>query len=107
MVPNIGPLFTKLENTIFKKFFSKLFGEKNILPQLRNWVSVPIKKGGIAIPKPEEMSDLNYQASTCECSHLLDSLKNREIFDSACHTNTMAVVRARIKGEMVAKVDNI
>ena len=107
MVPNIGPLFTKLENTIFKTFFSKLFGEKNILPQLRNWVSVPIKTGGIAIPKPEEMLDLNYQASTCECSHLLDSLKNREIFDSACHTNTMAVVRARIKGEMVAKVDNI
>ena len=36
VVPNIGPLFTKLEKIIFETFFSKLFGEKKILPQLIN-----------------------------------------------------------------------
>ena len=101
VVPNIVPLFTKLENTIFETFFSKLFGEKKILPRLENWVSVPIKQGGTVIPKPEEMTDLNYQASTCECSLLLDSLKNRGMFDSASHTNTTTGVRARIKEEKV------
>ena len=70
-------------------------------------MSVPIKQGGTAIPKPEKMTDLNYQASKCECSHLLDSLKNREMFDFACHTNTMAAVRARIKEEKVVKADII
>ena len=30
VVPNIGPLYTKLENAIFEIFFSKLFGEKKI-----------------------------------------------------------------------------
>ena len=99
--------FYETKKTIFETFFSKLFGEKKILPQLRNWVSVPIKQGGTAIPKPEKMTDLNYQASKCECSHLLDSLKNREMFDFACHTNTTAAVRARIKEEKVVKADII
>ena len=70
-------------------------------------MSVPIKQGGTAIPKPEEIANLNYQASTCECRHLLDSLKNREMSDSACHNNTMAAVRARIKEEKVVKADRI
>ena len=87
-------------------FFSKLFGDK-ILPQIRSWVSVPIRQGGTAIPKPEEMVDLNYQASKCGCSHLIDSLKGREMFDVACHTNTMASVRARINEEKVVKADKI
>ena len=38
---------------------------------------------------------------------LYNSLKGREMFDDACHTNTMASVRARIKEEKVAKVDII
>ena len=49
--------------------------------------------------QPEEMVDLNHQASSCECSHLIDSLKGREMFDAACHSNTIASVRARIKEE--------
>ena len=56
-------------------------------------MSVPIKQGGTAIPKPEEMADLNYQASTCDCSHLLDSLKNRELFDSACQEKVVKADR--------------
>ena len=42
VVPNIGPLFTKLEDTILNLLFYKLFGEK-ILPWIRNWVSVPAR----------------------------------------------------------------
>ena len=96
VVPNIRPLFMKLEDTISNLFQSKLFGEK-ILPQIRNGVRVQIRQGGTIIPKREEMIDLNYQASTYECSHLIDSRKNREFFDTACYTNTMTPVRARIK----------
>ena len=53
------------------------------------------------------MVDLNYQASTCECSHLIDSLKNREMFDDVWHTNTMELVRANIKEEKVVKANKI
>ena len=62
------------------------------------------KKGGTAIPKPEEMADLNYRASTYECSHLIDSLKGRDSFDPICHSETMKDVRdksRRLKAEMV------
>ena len=55
-----------------------------------------IKKGGTVIPKPEEMAELNYQSSTCECSHLIDSLKGRETFEAMCHTCTMKEVRERM-----------
>ena len=102
MVPNIGPLFTELEDSIFKSFFSKIFGEKLLL-QIRNWVSVLIRQGGTTILKPEEMADLNYQVSTCECSHLFDSLKNREMF----YTDAMVAVRVRIKEEKRMKADKI
>ena len=62
-------------------------------------MSVSIKQGGPTIPKPEEMAELNYKASICECSHLIDSLKEREVFDGACHTSTMKEVREMMKVE--------
>ena len=60
-------------------------------------MSVSIKQGGTSIPKPEEMVELNYQSPNCECSHLIDSLKGREMFDAVCHTDTMIKVRERMK----------
>ena len=66
-----------------------------------------IKKGGTVIPKPEEMAELNYQSSTCECSHLIDSLKGREMFDAVCHTGTMKEVRERMKVEKVGKFEKV
>ena len=49
------------------------------------------------------MTDLNYQVSTCECSHLFDSLKHREMF----YTDAMVAVRVRIKEEKRMKADKI
>ena len=68
-----------------KRFFYNFFGE-NIPAKYRDWVSVSIKKDGTTIPKLEEMVELNYKASTCEYSRLIDSLKERDAFDGACHT---------------------
>jgi len=66
-------------------------------------VSVSIKQGGTVIPKPEEMVELNYKASTCGCSHLIDSLKEREVFDGACQTRAIKGGREMVKVEKVAK----
>ena len=74
---------------------------KHSPPEYRNWVSVSIKQGGTTIPKPEEMAELNYQSSTCEYSHLIDSLKVRDMFDAVCHTVTMKEVREMMKAEKV------
>ena len=68
-------------------------------------MSVSIKEGGPAIPKPEEMTKMNYKASICECSHLIDSLKEMEVFDGACHTSTMKEVREMMKVEKAAKFE--
>ena len=53
------PIYIK-SNHLSSIFFSNLFDE-TILPQTRTWVSVPIRQGGTAIPKPEEMAHLNYR----------------------------------------------
>ena len=47
--------------------------------------------------EPEEMADLSYLASTCECSHLLNALKGKEMFDPVYHTATMKEVREEMK----------
>ena len=78
---------------------------KHSPPEYRNWVSVSIKQDGTAILKPEETAELNYQSSICECSHLIDSLKGREVFDAVCHTGTMKEVREMMKVEKVGKFE--
>ena len=59
----------------------------------------------LPLPKPEEMAELNYKASTCECSRLIDSLKEREVFDGACYTSTMKGVREMMKVKKAAKFE--
>ena len=44
-------------------------------------MSVSILQDGTTIPKPEQIAELNYQPSTCECSHLIGLLKGMELFD--------------------------
>ena len=51
------------------------------------------------------MTELNNQSSTCECSHLINSLKGREIFDAVCRTGTMKEVRVRMKVEKAGKFE--
>jgi len=103
VVPNIGTLFNTLEVSIDESFVQQLFGEE-IPTQYRSWVSVAIKQGGTTIPKPVEMVDPNYLASTCECSHLLDSLKGKEKFDPVFHSETLKEVMAEIRTK---KADNL
>ena len=43
------------------------------------------------------MAYLNHLASTCECSHLLDSLKGKEIFNPVFHSETLKEVRVEIR----------
>ena len=103
VIPRISGQFSTLESTVKDCFFLKLFGE-NIPPEYRDWVSTLIKQGGTVIHKPEEMAELNYKASTCECSHLIDSLKEREVFDGACHTSTMKGMREMMTVEKAEKL---
>ena len=96
----------KLEETINKSLLGKLFGEE-IPNHLRTWVSVAVKKCGTVVPKLDEMVDLNYRASTYECSHLIDSLKGGESFDLVCHSKTMKDGRdqsRRLKAEIANSV---
>ena len=62
--------------------------------------------GGTTIPKPEEMVDLNYLASTYECSHLLDSLKGKEDFDPVHQTATMKKKKLASSDDVLRKVES-
>ena len=54
------------------------------------------------------MVDLNYLASTYECSHLLDSLKGKEDFDPVHQTATMKEVREEdMKKKKLASSDDV
>ena len=53
------------------------------------------------------MADLNYLASTCECSHLLDALKGKENFDPVYHNATMKEVREEMKKKKLAASDDV
>ena len=103
VIPEIYDLLFKLEPAI-KDFFYKKIG-KNMLPEYKNQVSVSFKQDRITMPKLEEMAELNYQSSTCECSHLIDSLKGRKIFDAVCHAGTMTEVRETMKIEKAGKFE--
>ena len=59
-------------------------------------MSVSIKQDDTTIPKLEKLGELNYQYSTCECSHFIDSLKGRETFEAIRHTCTMKEVREKM-----------
>jgi len=70
-------------------------------------VSVSIKLGGTTIPKPEEKADLNYLVSTCECSHLIDALKGKELFDPVFYTATMKAVQDEMKKKKLDASDEV
>ena len=69
-------------------------------------MNVSIRQGGTTIPKLEEMVDLNYLESTCECSNLLNTLKGKEVFDPVYHTATMKEVREEMNKKKLATVDD-
>ena len=66
-----------------------------------------IKQGKTAILQPKEMVDLNCQVFLYKCSHLIDSLKGREIFGSVCHSWTMIEVRGKNKEEKKKQLSEI
>ena len=57
--------------------------------------------------KVREMAGLNYLASTYECSHLLDSLKGKEVFDMVHHTAIVKEVREEMKQKKLAASDDV
>ena len=60
-------------------------------------MSVAIKQGESTIPKLEAMVDLIYLVSTCECSHLLDSLKGKETFDPIFYSEILKEISVEIR----------
>ena len=53
------------------------------------------------------MEDLIYFASTCECSHFLDSLKSKVDLYPNHHTATMKEVREETKKKKLAASDDV
>ena len=65
-LPNVQDEFEEVENHIVS-LLNYVFRSK-ISPTIHSWTSVPIKEGGMAIPKPKDMANLNYITSACQCT---------------------------------------
>ena len=91
VLPSISSYFDKLESSLHT-FLHSLFGS-TIASATRDWTSTPINDGGMAIPKPKEMANLNCIASLCQCTHLMQALKSNTTFDLTFHQKTISAVR--------------
>ena len=67
--------------------------------------SAPIKQGGVAIAKPDEMSDLNHCASTCEFIYLVRNMKDQESFDPYHHSAVVREFREEVKSQRQLKAE--
>ena len=103
-VPCESAAFKPLESAIQSHFLPSLIGSK-VDADLRAWTSVPIKQGGMEIPMPNEMQDLNHRVSTCECSHLVRCMKGKESFDPVYHSAVVREVREEGKSQRQMKAD--
>lgn len=105
VLPNIQDSFTDIESTI-TAFLSAIFGSE-IDGTTRNWTSVPIRDGGMAIPKPKDMANLNFKTSQCQCTHLIQALTNKTPFDLIFHQQTIAAVRTEHQNRKKSITDTI
>ena len=92
VLPKIQDKFEEVENHIVNLLQSIFRSE--ISPTIRTWESVPMKEGGMAIPKPKEVSTINYMASTCQCAHLIQALLSKTDLDLIYHRQKILTVRA-------------
>ena len=105
-VPSESAAFEPLESAIQSHFLPSLIGSK-VDADLRAWTSVPIKQGGMAIPMPNEMQDLNHRVSVCECSHLIRCMAGKESFDPVHHSAVVREVREEGKLQRQLKANEM
>ena len=77
VIPDIAHLFSPVESAIAEHFVPVIYGEK-ISESVRTLSSLPIRCTGIAITNPVKTSQLNYEASTLVCSHLIQAIKGSQ-----------------------------
>ena len=79
-------------------------GDK-ISPTTLSQSSVPIKLGGMTIPKHNEGTGMSHQTSVYQHNHLIDYLKCRSEFDRTYHGQIVILVRLESKGMKKSKDD--
>ena len=81
--------FKPLEELIQNTFLPSLFGiDLTKYPHIRTLTALPVKQGGISIPNPKEMAEVNYHTSKSCTSHLSDSLLGCHPFNYNTHRET-------------------
>ena len=96
VIPNIGPQFQDLEDSIRSDFLSALFGELSIPEDdyRRDITCLPVKHSGLSIPNPSKSAQPNFQLSSNICSHLSDAIKGaNEFFLPEHHSLRVSTMR--------------
>ena len=80
-------------------FLHSIF-RSEVSPIIPSWTSVPIKLGGMVIPKPKDMANLYYITSACQCTHLIQAFLSKSDLDLVFHRQTILAVS---KGHQACK----
>jgi len=72
-VPNISENFRKIEHEIHQTLLSAIIG-RDISTEERDILALPVRFGGLGIPKPNKMSNLEYEASL-KIAHVLKAFR--------------------------------
>ena len=84
-------------------WFSRILFGNEIISELYQWNSLPIKSGRIEIPSTLTIASLSNQSSACQSGHLINCLKGREPFD---YTHYLKIIAETTEESAKMKVSN-
>ena len=96
-VPNISALFKDLENEIHHTLLPAILGRK-ISSEEKDIIALPVRYGGMGIPKPEEWSDFEFEASK-KVTEKLKAIIIRQDFDTNINATEIVAVKREVKHE--------
>lgn len=94
--PSDSAIFEPIESATKSRFLLSLI-ESKVNEDIRLCNSTPIKKVGVAIPKPNYVSDLNRRVSTCKYFYLVTCVKGQESFDPVHYSAVFREAREEVK----------
>ena len=95
----IAHLFQPLENTIKDVFLPALIG-KTITELERKIIALPVRFGGMGIPNPTKVADLEYQSSVKITSNLQRAIRSQmSTIDNNINRDEMKRLKSQIKKE--------
>jgi hypothetical protein len=98
VVPDCGPHFESLAETLSNKFIKELVSTE-VSEDERNLYALPVRQGGLGIPDPTKEAEAAHKTSKAATAHLTEAVKGCVVFDVGKHTSHMKDARSTARTE--------